>query len=276
MIEPTHRALSLSRQCRLLGLARSSYYHEFQPESAENLALMKAIDKAHTDQPFFGARQLVLFLGDEGWVVNRKRVRRLMILMGLEAMCPKPDLSKPNRAHAVFPYLLKGLAITRPNQVWSTDITFVPIVGGFAYLCAVIDWYSRMVLAWTLSNTMDVGFCIETLQAALRQYGCPEIFNSDQGSQFTSPEFTQILLDREIRISMDGKGRCLDNVFVERLWRSVKYEEIYIFGYDSISIGQLRLAAYFEFYNHRRPHSSLDGLKPAEAYAATLPLAVNQ
>lgn len=280
MIEPTHRDLSMSRQCRLLGLARSSYYHRLQPESVENLALMKAIDKAHTDQPFFGARQLVLFLGDEGWVVNRKRIRRLMVLMGLEAMCPKPNLSKPNRAHAVYPYLLKGLVITHPNQVWSTDITFVPIVGGFAYLCAVIDWYSRMVLAWTLSNTIDVGFCIETLQAALQQHGAPEIFNSDQGSQFTSPEFTQILLDREIRISMDGVGRCLDNVFVEFCWpaewRSVKYEEIYIFGYDSIPIGQMRLAAYFKFYNHRRPHSSLDGRKPAEAYASTLPLAVNQ
>jgi len=276
MIQPTHRYLSLSRQCRLLGLARSSYYHRPKPESAENLALMKAIDKAHTDQPFFGARQLVRFLGDEGWVVNRKRVRRLMVLMGLEAMCPKPDLSKPHRAHAIYPYLLKGLEITRPNQVWSTDITFVSLVGGFAYLCAVIDWYSRMVLAWTLSNTMDVGFCLETLQAALRHHGQPEIFNSDQGSQFTSPEFTQVLLDRDIRISMDGKGRCLDNVFVERLWRSVKYEEIYLFGYDSIPVGQRRLAAYFQFYNHRRPHSSLAGRKPAEVHAAALCLAVNQ
>ena len=276
MIEPANRDLSMSRQCRLLGLARSSYYHRRKPESVENLALMKAIDKAHTDQPFFGARQLVLFLGDEGWVVNRKRVRRLMVLMGLEAMCPQPDLSKPNHAHLVYPYLLKGLEITRPNHVWSIDITFVPIVGGFAYLCAVIDWYSRMVLAWTLSNTMDVGLGIETLQAALRQHGNPEFFNSDQGSQFTSPEFTRILIERGIRISMDGKGRCLDNVFVERLWRSVKYEEIYIFGYDSIPIGQMRLAAYFKFYNHRRPHSSLDGLKPAEAYATALPLAVNQ
>jgi len=276
MIEPAHRDLSMSRQCRLLRLARSSYYHRLKPESVENLALMKAIDQAHTDQPFFGARQLVRFLGDEDWVVNRKRVRRLMILMGIEAMCPQPDLSKPSGAHVVYPYLLKGLEITRPNQVWSIDITFVPIVGGFAYLCAVIDWYSRMVLAWTLSNTMDVGLGIATLQAALRQHGNPEIFNSDQGSQFTSPEFTRILLERGIRISMDGKGRCLDNVFVERLWRSVKYEEIYIFGYDSILIGQMRLAAYFTFYNHRRPHSSLDGLKPAEAYATTLPLAVNQ
>ena len=170
----------MSHQCRLLGLPRSSYYHRLKPESAENLALMKAIDKAHTDQPFFGARQMVLFLGDDGWVVNRKRVRRLMVLMGIEAMCPKPDLSKPNRAHIVYPYLLKDMEITRPNQVWSTDITFVPIVGGFAYLCAVIDWYSRMVLSWTLSNTMDVGFCIETLQEALRCHGSPEIFNSDQ------------------------------------------------------------------------------------------------
>ncbi len=276
MIDCPHPEFSLSHQCRLLGLPRSSYYYRLKPESAENLALMKAIDKAHTDQPFFGARQLVRFLGDDGWVVNRKRVRRLMVVMGLEAMCPKPDLSKPNRAHPVYPYLLNGLEIVRPDQVWSIDITYVPLVGGFAYLCAVIDWYSRMVLAWTLSNTMDVGFCIETLQAALRRHGRPEIFNSDQGSQFTSPEFTQILLDRGIRISMDGQGRCLDNVFIERLWRSVKYEEIYIFGYDSIPIGQRRLAAYFKFYNHRRPHSSLDGLKPAEVYAATLPLAANQ
>lgn len=268
MIEPANAEFSMSRQCRLLGLARSSYYHRLKPESAENLALMKAIDKTHTDQPFFGARQMVLFLGDEGWVVNRKRVRRLMVLMGIEAMCPKPGLSKPNRAHHVYPYLLKDVEITRPNQVWSIDITFVPLVGGFAYLCAVIDWHSRMVLAWTLSNTMDVGFCVETLQDALRCHGQPEVFNSDQGSQFTSPEFTQILLERGILISMDGKGRCLDNVFSERLWRSVKYEEIYLFGYDTISIGQKRLARYFWFYNHRRPHSSLDGLKPAEAYAA--------
>ena len=268
MIEPTNHDFSMSRQCRLLGLARSSYYHRLKPESAENLALMKAIDKAHTDQPFFGARQMVLFLGDDGWVVNRKRVRRLMVLMGLEAMCPQPNLSKPNYAHPVYPYLLKDIEIIRSNQVWSIDITFVPIVGGFAYLCAIIDWHSRMVLAWTLSNTMDVGFCIATLQEALLLHGDPEIFNSDQGSQFTSPDFTAVLLARGIRISMDGKGRCLDNVFVERLWRSVKYEEIYLFGYDSISIGQMRLAAYFRFYNHRRPHSSLDGLKPAQAYAA--------
>ena len=268
MIEPTHRGLSMSRQCRLLGLARSSYYHRSQPESAENLALMEAIDKAHTDQPFFGARQLVRFLGDEGWVVNRKRIRRLMVLMGLEAMCPKPNLSKRNLAHTVYPYLLKGLEITRSNQVWSIDITYIPIVGGYAYLCAVIDWHSRMVLAWTLSNTMDVGLCIETLQKALRLYGSPEIFNSDQGSQFTSPEFTTILKTQGIQISMDGKGRCLDNVFFERLWRSVKYEEVYLFGYDSLLIGQMRLAAYFRFYNHRRPHSSLGGLKPAQAYAA--------
>jgi putative transposase len=188
--------------------------------------------------------------------------------MSLEAMCPKPNLSKPSQAHTIYPYLLKGLEITHSNQVWSIDITFVPIVGGYAYLCAVIDWHSRMVLAWRLSNTMDVGFCIEPLQAALRLHGNPAIFNSDQGSQFTSPEFTAILKARGIRISMDGKGRCLDNVFVERLWRSVKYEEIYLFGYDSLLIAQSRLAAYFHFYNHRRPHSSLNGLKPAQAYAA--------
>ena len=266
----------MSRQCRLLGLARSSYYRPLKPESTENLALMKAIDKTHTDHPFFGARQLVRFLGDDGWVVNRKRVRRLMALMGLEAMCPKPNLSKPNQAHKIYPYLLRDVEIIHPNHVWSTDITFIPLVGGYAYLCAVIDWYSRMVLSWTLSNTMDVGFCIETLQAALRRYGPPDVFNADQGSQFTSPDFTRILSDRGIQISMDGKGRCLDNVFCERLWRSVKYEEVYIFGYDSIPIGQSRLAAYFKFYNHRRPHSSLGGLKPAEVYAAALPLAVNQ
>jgi putative transposase len=276
MIEPTHPDLSMSHQCRLLGLPRSSYYHRLKPESAENLALMKAIDKAHTDQPFFGARQMARFLGDQGWVVNRKRVRRLMQLMGLEAMCPKPALSKPNRTHPVYPYLLKDLELTRPNQVWSTDITFVPIVGGFAYLCAVIDWYSRMVLAWTLSNTIDARFCMETLHEALRCHGKPEIFNTDQGSQFTSPEFTQILIDRGIRISMDGRGRALDNVFVERLWRSVKYEEIYIFSYDTVTIGRIRLASYFQFYNHRRPHSSLGRLKPAQVQAGTFPLAANQ
>lgn len=276
MIEPTHSDLSMSHQCRLLGLPRSSYYHRLKPESAENLALMKAIDKAHTDQPYFGARQLVRFLGDQGWVVNRKRVRQLMQLMGLEAMCPKPDLSKPNCAHPIYPYLLKDLEITRPNQVWSTDITFVPIVGGFAYLCAVIDWYSRMVLAWTLSNTIDAGFCMETLHEALRCHGKPDIFNTDQGSQFTSPEFTRILIDRGIRISMDGRGRALDNVFVERLWRSVKYEEIYIFSYDTVTIGRIRLASYFRFYNHRRPHSSLGRLKPAQVQAGTFPLAANQ
>jgi putative transposase len=276
MIDVADEGLSLSHQCRLLGLPRSSYYHRLKPESAENLALMKAIDKAHTDYPFFGARQMVLFLADDGWVVNRKRVRRLMVLMRLEAMCPKPNLSKPNKAHIIYPYLLRDLEILHSNHVWSIDITYVPIVGGYAYLCAVIDWHSRMVLAWSLSNTIDIGFCIETLQTALRRHGTPEIFNSDQGSQFTSPEFTQILLDRKVRISMDGRGRALDNVFIERLWRSVKYEEIYIFGYDSLVIGRTRLAAYFKFYNYRRPHSQLDGQKPAEAYAADFPLAANQ
>jgi len=228
MIEPEHPKLSTARQCRLLGLPRSSYYHRPKPKPGEDLALMRVIDEVYLAQPVFGSRQMTRWLRRQGYEINRKRVRRLMRLMGLEALYPKPNLSRPRPGQQIYPYLLRHLAVTRPNQVWAMDITYVPIQGGYIYLCAVIDWFSRAVLAWELSNTIDAGFCVRAVQRALAQYGTPEIFNTDQGCQFTSAEFTQPLLARGVKLSMDGKGRCLDNVFVERLWRTVKYDEIYL------------------------------------------------
>lgn len=276
MIDPRHRDLSVARQCRLLGLPRASYYYQPQPESAENLRLMRIIDETYLLYPFFGSRLMTLWLGREGHCVNRKRVQRLMRLMGLEVIYAKPNLSRPHPEHLVYPYLLRNLAVVSPNQLWASDITYIPIEGGFAYLYAIIDWFSRYVLAWELSNTLDAGFCVAAAERALAMYGPPEISNTDQGCQFTATEFTDVWLARGVKISMDGKGRCLDNVFVERLWRTVKYNEVYLRSYVSVLDAHGHLGRFFELYNERRPHSSLDGATPGEVYRGVAHLAVNQ
>ena len=276
MIEVQHPLLSVTRQCELLGLARASYYHRPKPETKETLRLMRLIDETYLAYPFFGSRQMARWLRRQGEALNRKRVQRLMRRLGLEAIYQKPNLSRAQAGQRVYPYLLRHLPVTRPNQVWATDITYVPVKGGYAYLCAVIDWHSRCVLAWELSNTLDASFCVRTVQRALTAHGTPEIFNTDQGCQFTSAEFTAPLLALGVKLSMDGKGRCLDNVFVERLWRSVKYEEVYLKCYVSLVDAHAQLESYFHFYNERRPHSAHAGATPAETHRATLPLAVNQ
>jgi putative transposase len=257
--------LSVSQQCEVLGLSRSSYYYEPATESAENLALMALIDKEYTDHPFRGSRGMTAWLRRAGHEINRKRVQRLMRLMGLEAVYPKPRLSDGGAGHKVYPYLLRGVAIERVNQVWSTDITYIPMPNGFMYLTAVIDWYSRYVLAWKLSNTLDVGFCLEALEEALRQ-GCPEVFNTDQGVQFTSTSFTGRLESAGAKVSMNGKGRCLDNVFVERLWRTVKYEYVYLWRPEVVPALAAGLTTYFGYYNEHRTHQSLEDCTPAEVY----------
>ena len=261
-------APSVRRQCELIELNRSSWYAPGAEvgESAENLALMQRIDELYTAHPFYGSRKMSAVLRREGHAVNRKRVQRLMRRMGLQSVAPRPNTSAAHPQHKVYPYLLRGLAVVRANQVWSTDITYVRVGRGFAYLTAVIDWYSRKVLAWRLSNTMDTAFCVEALQEALATHGRPEIFNTDQGGQFTSEAFTSVLKAREVRISMDGKGRALDNIFVERLWRSVKYEEVYLKQYQSMREARAGLAAYFRFYNHQRPHQALENRTPAEVH----------
>jgi putative transposase len=265
LIDVDHPQLSISRQCELLGLNRSSYYYEPAVETQENLALMRVIDQQYTDHPDFGSRRMTIWLGERGHPVNRKRVQRLMRLMGLEAIYPKPKLSLPGQGHKIFPYLLRDVKIDRVDQVWSTDITYVPMQHGFMYLAAVIDWYSRYVIAWRLSNTLDGSFCLELLDEALGQ-GRPEVFNTDQGVQFTAEAFTSRLLSAGVAVSMDGKGRCLDNVFVERLWRSVKYEDIYLRRYETVPQLSKGLGRYFPFYNEERPHQSLDYRKPGQVY----------
>jgi putative transposase len=266
LIDSDHPQLSVRRQCALLGLCRSTLYYEPAPESAENLALMKLIDQQYTDYPFYGSRKMTRWLQEvRKLTVNRKRVQRLMRLMGLEAIYPKPKLSLPGQGHKVFPYLLRDVTIDRVDQVWSTDITYVPMPTGFMYLAAVIDWYSRYVIAWRLSNTLDGSFCLEMLDEALGQ-GRPEVFNTDQGVQFTAEAFTARLLSAGVGVSMDGKGRCLDNVFVERLWRSVKYEEIYLRGHETVPQLSAGLGRYFPFYNEERLHQSLDYRTPAQVY----------
>ena len=264
---------SMRRQCELLAVNRSSLYYEPVGPDEEELALMRRIDELHLKHPFFGSRMLTRTLQDEGTEVNRKRVQRLMKLMGLESTAPKPNTSKPAPEHPVYPYLLRGMTISRPNQVWATDITYIPMAHGFAYLVAIIDWYSRRVLSWRLSNTLDADFCVEALREALSRFGTPKIFNTDQGSQFTSEDFTGVLRDRGIKISMDGKGRFLDNIFVERLWRSLKYEEVYLKAYDSLTEARAGIGAYFEFFNHDRPHSALGYQTPAAFYDSTAALA---
>jgi putative transposase len=253
------------RQCRLLGLSRASLYYEPAAETAENLRLMRLIDQEYTAHPFYGSRRMAAWLQRRGEEVNRKRVQRLMRLMGLEAIYPKPKLSAAGRGHRIYPYLLRNRSIERPDQVWSADITYVPLASGFMYLAATIDWYSRCVLAWRLSNTLDGSFCLDMLEEALSR-GKPEVFNTDQGVQFTAEAWTGRLEAAGVQVSMDGRGRCLDNVFVERLWRSVKYEDIYVRGYEAVPELQGGLGRYFGFYNDERPHQSLGYRTPAEVY----------
>jgi len=253
--------VSVRRQCELLALNRSSLYYESVPISDENLHLMNVIDEEFTKRPCLGARQMMWRLRDLGYWIGRKRTRSLMRRLGLEAVFPKRNTSRRNPEHPVYPYLLRDIVITRPNQVWSMDITYVRLGKGFVYLVAVVDWYSRYVIAWRLSNTLTADFCVECLEEAL-EYGKPEIFNTDQGCQFTSEEFTRVLLDHGIQISMDGRGRALDNIFVERLWRTVKYEDVYLKGYQTIPEAQTGLRDYFDYYNMQRRHSSLEHKTP--------------
>ena len=267
--EPTESPpLALSRQCELAGVARSWFYGSPASEASDalDLTLLELIDAQYTRRPFYGTRRMVVYLKAQGHAVNRKRVQRLMRVLGLAGMAPGPNTSKAHPQHKVYPYLLRGMAITRPNQVWSTDITYIRLAHGFAYLVAIIDWYSRRVLAWRLSNSLEAGFCVDCLEEALRTHGQPEIFNTDQGSQFTSDTFTRVLLRAGINISMDGRGRALDNIFVERLWRSVKYEDVYLKGYASLPELLLGLTEYFAFYNAERPHQSLGNRTPDEVY----------
>ena len=265
LIETGHPQLSVRRQCQLLGVARSSLYYEPQPDSNEDLLLMRLLDEQYTRTPFYGIRRMTAWLHQQGYKVNHKRVQRLLRQMGLEAIYPKPKLSQPAAGHQIYPYLLRGLRIERVNQVWSSDITYVRLVSGFVYLVAVIDWFSRYVLSWEISVTMDSDFCVSALERALVM-AQPEIFNTDQGSQFTSQAFTQRLQEREIRISMDGRGRALDNIFVERLWRTVKYEDIYLKDYVSVAEVTGGLGQYFRFYNGERLHQSLNYKTPAAVY----------
>lgn len=265
MINPKHD-LSIGKQAVELGISRSSVYYLPQPVSVEDLKLMRRMDELHLDYPFAGSRMLQKFLKREGFEIGRLHVRTLMKRMGLTALYRKPRTTKPGDGHKIYPYLLRDLTVTRVNQVWATDLTYIPMARGFCYLIAIIDWFTRKVLSWKLSITMDAAPCVEVLEEALSRYGKPEIFNSDQGSQFTSHDFTKVLLDHKIQISMDGKGAWRDNVFIERLWRSVKYEEVYLKAYDSVAGARASIGKYIDFYNHKRPHSSLDDKTPDEVY----------
>lgn len=265
LMEPGHEELSVRRQCALLGLNRSSVYYDSAPESEGNLALMRLIDEQYTKCPFYGSRRIAAWLRSEGHEVNRKRVQRLLRLMGLEALHPKPNLSAPNRLHKVYPYLLRGVSVERTDQVWSADITYVPMASGFMYLAATIDWFSRYVVSWRLSNTLDGFFCQEMLEEALSR-GRPEVFNTDQGVQFTARAWTSRLEKAGVSVSMDGRGRCLDNVFVERLWRTVKYENVFLRRYETVPELESGLRSYFAFYNGERLHQSLGYRPPVEVY----------
>ena len=270
MIDRGH-GLPLARQAKLLKLSRSSLYYEPLPVPAAELAIMRRIDALHLDHPFAGSRMLRDLLRSEGVVIGRERVATLMRRMGIAALCRRPNTSKPAPGHKIHPYLLRGLAVERPNQVWAMDITYIPMARGFVYLAAVVDWFSRRVLAWRLSVTLEAEFCLEAVEEALARHGRPEIFNTDQGSQFTSGAFTALLLKHAIAISMDGRGAWRDNVFVERLWRTVKYEEVYLRAYDSVGEARASLGRYLDFYNRNRPHSSLDARTPDRAYFNHLP-----
>lgn len=265
-MEPENPGLSITKQCELLQLSRSSWYYEALGESELNLTLMRLIDEQFLETPYYGARQMARYLRRQGYRVNRKRVRRLMQKMGLMAIYQKPNTSKPHPEHEIFPYLLSGLDIQSPNQVWCSDVTYIPMQKGFLYLIAVMDWYSRRVLSWRLSNTLDADFCVEALKEALAKYGKPAIFNTDQGSQFTSFSFTQVLKDAEVKISMDSKGRWMDNIMIERLWRSLKYECIYLHAFETGSEARKGIDKWIRRYNEERPHSSLDDRTPHEAY----------
>jgi putative transposase len=264
-VERGQPEISVRRQCELLGVNRSGLYYEPVGESAENRFLMRLLDEQYTRTPFYGSRRMTAWLATEGHKVNRKRVSRLMEGMGLQAVYPKPKLSQPGEGHRIYPYLLRATTVERVNQVWSTDITYIRMAEGFLYLVAVMDWFSRFVLSWSLSLTMEVEFCVKALKRALRR-GRPDIFNSDQGAQFTCEKFTGELTERQIAISMDGRGRCMDNIFVERLWRSLKYEEVYLKDYASVGEARAGIARYFQFYNHERLHQSLDYRTPAAIY----------
>jgi putative transposase len=265
LIEPTHPQLSIRRQCGLVGLARSSWYYAPRGETAENLAFMRVLDEQYTKTPFYGVERMTAWLRQQGQEINPKRVRRLLRLMGLEALYPKPRTSIPVPGERRYPYLLRGRPIRQKDDVWSTDITYIRMQQGFLYLVAVLDWYSRYVLSWQLSNTLDTGFCLEALDAALR-WGQPQIFNTDQGGQFTSVAYTNRLEQAGIQISWDGRGRALDNAFVERLWRSVKWEEVYLKDYRTVAEAVSGLDRYFQFYNHERLHQALGYLTPAQVY----------
>lgn len=267
MIDGDHKVLSIVRQCELVSISRSGYYYQPAGETELNLRLMRLIDEQHLKTPFYGARQNARHLRRQGYTVSRKRIRRLMTKMGLAAVYQRPRTTIPNKDHIKYPYLLGDLTIDRPNQVWCTDITYIPMQRGFLYCVAIMDWASRKVLAWRLSNTMEVEFCIEALEEALAKYGKPEIFNTDQGSQFTSPEFTNILKKATVRISMDGKGRWMDNVFIERLWRSLKYECVYLHAFETASETRAGIGRWIAYYNSERPHSTFDGQTPDEVYA---------
>ena len=271
MIDRQHD-LSITRQAKALNISRSSVYYLPRPVSIADLAVMRRLDELHLELPFAGSRMLRDLLNAEGVVIGRRHVKTLMKRMGIEALYRRPRTTKPEPGHKIYPYLLRGMTITRPNQVWAMDITYIPMARGFVYLAVVLDWCSRRVLSWRLSITMEAAFCIETLEDALARHGKPEIFNTDQGSQFTGAAFTGVLIKNGIAISMDGKGAWRDNVFVERLWRSVKYEEVYLRAYDSVSQARASIGRYLDFYNGRRPHSSLDGMTPDQAYFNPLPL----
>ncbi len=270
MIDREHE-LPLTRQAVLLKLSRSSLYYRAQPVAPADLAVMRRIDELHLDYPFAGSRMLRDLLRGEGVAIGRQRVARMMKRMGIAALYRRPNTSKPAPGHKIYPYLLRSVAIERPNQAWAMDITYIPMARGFVYLAAVVDWFSRRVLAWRVSITMEVAFCLEAVEEALAKHGKPEIFNTDQGSQFTSADFTGLLLDNAIAISMDGKGAWRDNVFVELLWRSVKHEEVYLRAYDSVGEARASIGRYLGFYNRKRPHSSLDARTPDHAYFHHLP-----
>ena len=266
MIEPDHPALPIGMQCRLLSISRSSFYYEPQGESDLNLALMLRVDKQFLETPFYGVQQMTWHLRNEGFSVNVKRVRRLMRLMGLMPIYQKPNTSKPAKGHKTYPYLLRGLRVARPNQVWCSDITYLPMKSGFLYLVAIMDWHTRKILAWRISNTYVAEFCVEALNEAISRFGPPEIMNTDQGSQFTSFAWTDRLKSAGVKISMDGKGRCIDNIFIERLWRSLKYECVYLHAWETGSQARAGIGRWINFYNRQRPHAAHGGQPPAVVY----------
>ena len=266
LVQPDLKDLSIRRQCELLSLTRSMLYYLPAEVSGEERALMKEIDRLYTAWPFYGSRKILDELRKAGHTVNRKRIQRLMQVMGLQAMVPGPHTSKPHPDHPIYPYLIGGIDVVRPNQVWAADITYIPLEQGWGYLVAIIDWHSRAVLSWRLSNTMTVDFCIEALEEALRQHGKPEMFNTDQGAQFTSPDFTGVLKREGVTISMDGKGRATDNIFIERVWRSLKYEDVYLHDYATLAQAHAGIGRWIRFYNVRRPHQALDYRTPMEVY----------